>query len=174
MLQIKNEITPVQARNKFTIRDEDQGSRLAPKPKHTAKNYTIVIGDYSSYRSSLHYATSSVFDDIFQNIFTPSKPVWLVVSDNKVNDSNQDDSQEMEIEAKLVNFDRIHLLAKKYAMKELPREDEARLLILQEKIRNMFPRVDKEDYNKLDEIAEKVKLMDKEDEEIRLKLTKLA
>jgi hypothetical protein len=174
MLNINDEITPIISRKIPSIREDEHISRFAPKSRKTESNDTFILGSNDTYKAALFSVTGSFVKGIGHNDLTPSQPVWLIVrSQNKENDAIQEDSQEIDKEVRTVNSDRLYLLAKKYAMKELPKEDEARLLILQEKISNIFPRVDNEDYKKIDEIAEKVKMMDQKDEEIRLKLAQL-
>lgn len=56
--------------------------------------------------------------------------------------------------------DRLVLLARKYAQKRFPMEDEARLMLLTEKLRRMVPRVTEDDLDKLSEIASFLESLD--------------
>lgn len=51
---------------------------------------------------------------------------------------------------------RLVLLARKYAAKEFPDEDKARLEIVTERLRKMFPRVEAADFEQLERIAHDV------------------
>ena len=72
-----------------------------------------------------------------------------------------------------VNSDRMQLLAKKYVDKEFPKEDEARLSILQEKLSSLVPQLTSSEYDKLEEITNELKEIKELDTELQKELDDL-
>ena len=68
--------------------------------------------------------------------------------------------------AESANTDRIHLLARKYAQKELSREESDRLEIVSERVRQLIPRVTTEDFEKLEDVAQQIKKFRKESNDL--------
>lgn len=69
-----------------------------------------------------------------------------------------------------VNRDRIELLAKKYAKKKFSKEDDARLAIVTQRIRQLIPRVAIEDFEALADIAEEIQRINEMDDKLRNEL----
>ena len=69
-----------------------------------------------------------------------------------------------------VNRDRIELLARKYARKNLSKEDTVRLEIVRERMRKLVPRVTTKDFENLVEIAEDINRIGDEDDRLREEL----
>ena len=83
------------------------------------------------------------------------------IEGNKIVNDQQEDYSES------VNRDRIELLAKKYAQKKFSKEDDARLAIVTQKIRQLIPRVTIGDFEVLADIAEEIQRINERDENLR-------
>jgi len=68
------------------------------------------------------------------------------------------------------NTKRLKLLARKYARKALTREEEARLEIVSERVRQLMPRVTAQDFERLEALAKEVSRLRELDEEVRRKI----
>ena len=66
-----------------------------------------------------------------------------------------------------VSSDRLKLLARKYARKDFSKEDEARLVMVTERLRHLVPRVTVDDFAVLEKMATRIREMEKEDDEVR-------
>jgi hypothetical protein len=73
-------------------------------------------------------------------------------------------------EAENAVSDRITLLARQYVRREVSAEDEARLTIATEKVRQLIPRVTAEDVEALNEMLEEAKELEQQDNEQRKRL----
>lgn len=94
--------------------------------------------------------------------------VTPVEREELITEYNQSIHESEEVEA--TNIDRIKLLARKYARKGLSTEDEARLEIVTERIRQLIPRVTIEDFEHLGKIAEEIKNISDADNKLRKEL----
>jgi hypothetical protein len=76
----------------------------------------------------------------------------------------------IDAEAENAVSDRITLLARQYVRREVSTEDEARLTIATEKVRQLIPRVTAEDVEALNEMLEEAQELEQQDNEQRKRL----
>ena len=73
-------------------------------------------------------------------------------------------------EAEAANRARLELLARQYIARQLSTEEEARLVIVSERVRRLIPRVTAEDFEALENIREEAKRIESVDIERRQRL----
>jgi hypothetical protein len=140
----------------FSDKRGNEFSNFAPKPHK--RPFLHIVGkelreerrDSFTTTNSLSYLSASESDE----------NTTKIEEKNPVNDQRPAYSE-------IVNRDRIELLAKKYAQKKFSKEDDARLAIVTQKIRQLIPRVTIEDFEVLADIAEEIKRINEVDEILR-------
>ena len=131
-------------------------STFAPKP--SKRTFLHVVGkELPNERRDSYTRTNSV--SYFLTLEDDEKTTKI--EGNKIVNDQQEDYSES------VNRDRIELLAKKYAQKKFSKEDDARLAIVTQKIRQLIPRVTIGDFEVLADIAEEIQRINERDENLR-------
>ena len=172
MLSLAEE-TPVQIRQIEKAGDNGHSSGLFLVSKQDKrKEPTSFVGDYG-YMLFTFFSTSTN-KEISERVEAEARDSrWKVVASTEQISTDEQGPIFDEAVIGAINDDRLRLLARKYATKDLPREDTARLAILQAKIAKTFPRVTASDFDRLDNLLNKAQSIREEDERIKERLAKL-
>lgn len=164
------DITPtVQATQQVEVSEQPEGTRgLASKM--AARGITVA----AAMATQVLDPTAFPMGDLFTAHDMTGYAVEEVVGvEPWIQESSAEDVPVGLTPAESANHLKMELLAREYVSGQLSTEEEARLVIVTERVRKLIPRVTVEDFEKLEEIAKDLQIIEDENLDIERQLLAL-
>ena len=165
------DITPtVQATEQLEVSEQPEGTRGLAR-KMAARGITVAAAMVAT--QVLHPAAFPMGDLFTPHDMTRYGDEEFVGVEPWIQEFSTEDFPAGLTPAESANHLKMELLAREYVSGQLSTEEEARLAIVTERVRKLIPRVTVEDFEKLEEIAKDLQIIEGENLDIERQLRAL-